>query len=65
MGFGLLIEKVKKRIGHHAPFSKELSYRAIKLFSFVDGVVFDPFSGSGTTVLTALQNNRIGRREEK
>jgi site-specific DNA-methyltransferase (adenine-specific) len=50
----------KKRIGHPAPFPKELPYRAMKLFSFVDDVVFDPFSGSGTTVLTAVLNNRIG-----
>ncbi len=50
----------KKRIGHPAPFPKELPYRAMKLFSFVDDVVLDPFSGSGTTVLTAALNNRIG-----
>lgn len=50
----------KKRIGHPAPFPKELPYRAIKLFSFVDDVIFDPFSGSGTTVLTAVQNKRVG-----
>jgi site-specific DNA-methyltransferase (adenine-specific) len=50
----------KKRIGHPAPFPKELPYRAIKLFSFIGDVVFDPFSGSGTTVLTAALNKRIG-----
>ncbi|MDR3113333.1 MAG: site-specific DNA-methyltransferase [Endomicrobium sp.] len=50
----------KKRIGHPAPFPKELPYRSIKLFSYVNDVVFDPFSGSGTTVLTAALNNRIG-----
>jgi site-specific DNA-methyltransferase (adenine-specific) len=50
----------KKRIGHPAPFPKELPYRAIKLFSYVNDIVFDPFSGSGTTVLTAASNNRIG-----
>ncbi|MDR3195322.1 MAG: site-specific DNA-methyltransferase [Endomicrobium sp.] len=50
----------KKRIGHPAPFPKELPYRAIKLFSYVNDVVFDPFSGSGTTILVAAMNNRTG-----
>ncbi|MDR3049366.1 MAG: site-specific DNA-methyltransferase [Elusimicrobiota bacterium] len=50
----------KKRIGHPAPFPRELPYRAIKLFSYVDDIVFDPFSGSGTTALVAAMNKRIG-----
>jgi site-specific DNA-methyltransferase (adenine-specific) len=50
----------KKRIGHPAPFPVELPRRCIKLFSYVDDVVLDPFSGSGTTVLTAVENNRRG-----
>ena len=48
----------KKRIGHPAPFPKELPYRAIKLFSFVDDVVFDPFCGSGTTLVVAANSKR-------
>jgi site-specific DNA-methyltransferase (adenine-specific) len=49
-----------KRVGHPAPFPRELPHRAIKLFSFVRDVVFDPFSGSGTTLIEATNNNRIG-----
>lgn len=49
-----------KRIGHPAPFPRELPRRAIKLFSFVRDVVFDPFVGSGTTLIEAANNNRIG-----
>ena len=49
-----------KRIGHPAPFPRELPHRAIKLFSFVQDVVFDPFCGSGTTLIEAANNNRIG-----
>ena len=50
----------KKRIGHPAPFPKELPYRCIKLFSYVGDTVFDPFAGSGTTLLVARDTNRIG-----
>src|SRR3989338_3087586 len=49
-----------KRIGHPAPFPRELPHRAIKLFSYVRDVVFDPFAGSGTTLIEAANNNRIG-----
>lgn len=48
----------KKRIGHPAPFPKELPYRAIKLFSYQDDIVFDPFSGSGTTLIVAANTKR-------
>jgi site-specific DNA-methyltransferase (adenine-specific) len=48
----------KKRIGHPAPFPQELPYRCIKLFSYVEDMVFDPFLGSGTTTLVADKLNR-------
>ncbi|WP_120946306.1 DNA-methyltransferase [Helicobacter labacensis] len=48
----------KKRIGHPAPFPRELPRRCIKLFSFVGDVICDPFSGSGTTMLEAYANRR-------
>ncbi len=50
----------KSKIGHPAPFPRELPYRAIKLFSFQNDVVFDPFVGSGTTLIEASNNKRIG-----
>lgn len=50
----------KKRIGHPAPFPRELPKRCIKLFSFIGDVIFDPFCGSGTTLLEAMINNRVG-----
>lgn len=48
----------KKRIGHPAPFPRELPKRCIKLFSFVGDTVLDPFSGSGTTMIEAFSNRR-------
>lgn len=48
----------KKRIGHPAPFPRELPKRCIKLFSYVDDTILDPFLGSGTTIIEAVNNNR-------
>lgn len=48
----------KKKIGHPAPFPKELPYRAIKLFSYQDDIVFDPFAGSETTLIVAANIKR-------
>ena len=50
----------KKKIGHPAPFPVELPRRCIKLFSFVGDTVFDPFMGSGTTLIAASRCNRHG-----
>ncbi|WP_199754400.1 DNA-methyltransferase [Brachyspira aalborgi] len=47
-----------KRIGHPAPFPEELPNRLIKLFSFTNDIVLDPFMGSGTTAIAAIKNNR-------
>ena len=47
-----------KRIGHPAPFPEELPNRLIKLFSFTNDIVIDPFMGSGTTAIAAIKNKR-------
>lgn len=49
-----------RRIGHEAPFPRELPRRCIKLFSFLGDTVFDPFLGSGTTLIEAVKNGRNG-----
>lgn len=50
----------KKKIGHPAPFPLELPRRCVKLFSYVGDTVLDPFSGSGSTIVTAVTNGRNG-----
>ncbi|MEM3829322.1 MAG: site-specific DNA-methyltransferase [Conexivisphaerales archaeon] len=46
------------RIGHPAPFPVELPVRCIKLYTFEGEVVLDPFIGSGTTAVAAVELNR-------
>ena len=47
-----------KKIGHPAPFPIELPHRLINLYSYEGDVVLDPFAGSGSTAIAAIQNNR-------
>ncbi len=51
-----------KQAGHLAMFPEELPARLIKMFTFVDDTVLDPFLGSGTTSLAArnLGRNSVG-----
>lgn len=48
----------KKRIGHPAPFPIQLPERCIELFSYENDVIFDPFLGSGTTLIPCIKNKR-------
>ena len=47
-----------RRIGHPAPFPEELPRRCIELYTYSNEVVLDPFMGSGTTALAALNAGR-------
>ena len=47
-----------KNVNHPAPFPRELPKRCIKLFSFREEVILDPFAGSGTTLIEAINNKR-------
>jgi len=54
------------RRGHPAPFPEILAQRLIRLFSFAGDTVLDPFVGTGTTCLAALDlgRNSIGNEIE-
>ena len=43
---------------HPAPFSFEIAYRLIRMFSFWGDTVLDPFCGTGTTMLAAMKCDR-------
>jgi DNA modification methylase len=51
-------ERKMKDYGHPAMFPEELVQRVLKLFSFKDDVILDPFNGAGTTTFVAKQLNR-------
>jgi modification methylase len=47
-----------KKVGHPAPFPIELPYRLIQLYTFKGDIILDPFMGSGTTAMAAIQSGR-------
>ena len=48
----------EKKKNHPAAFPEELPKRCISMFSFIEDVVCDPFSGIGTTCNVAQKMNR-------
>ena len=48
-----------RRVGHPAPFPVELPEQLIRLYTYEDDLVLDPFMGSGSTLVAAA---RLGRR---
>lgn len=51
-------ERNMKKYNHDAMFPEELVKRLLKLFSYKNDVVLDPFNGAGTTTKVAKQLNR-------
>jgi DNA modification methylase len=47
-----------KDYNHPAMFPEELPRRLMKLFSYKDDIILDPFNGAGTTTLAAHRNGR-------
>jgi DNA modification methylase len=46
------------RKNHPAPFPMEVPRRLIQMFSFTGDTVLDPFAGTGTTAMAALETGR-------
>jgi site-specific DNA-methyltransferase (adenine-specific) len=46
------------RRDHPAPYPPEIPRRLIKMFSFAGDTVVDPFAGTGTTAIAAMETNR-------
>jgi DNA modification methylase len=51
-------ESGMKKYGHPAMFPEELVKRVLKLFSYQDDLVLDPFNGAGTTTVVAQRLDR-------
>ena len=47
-----------KEFGHPAMFPEKLAERVLKLFSFKNDIVLDPFNGAGTTTVVAKKTGR-------
>ena len=47
-----------KRVKHPAPYPVELPRRLIQLYTYADDIILDPFLGSGTTAVAAIQSMR-------
>ena len=56
--WSIAAEKNMKGFNHPAMFPEELATRVLKLFSFKNDIVLDPFNGVGTTTLVAKRSNR-------
>lgn len=52
------IKGASTRLGHPAPFPDELAARLIRMFSFAGDTILDPFMGTGSTGVAAVQTGR-------
>ena len=52
-------EREMKKYGHPAMFPEKLVERVLKLFSFKNDIILDPFNGVGTTTLVS---HKLGRQ---
>lgn len=51
-------ERNMKGFGHPTMFPENLAERVLKLFSYKNDVVLDPFNGTGTTTVVARKTGR-------
>lgn len=50
--------RVQVRTHHPAPYPVEIPRRLVRMFSFVGDTVLDPFAGTGTTAVAAIETGR-------
>lgn len=53
-----ILPESARRVGHPAPFPVELPRRLIELYTFEGDLVLDPFLGSGSTAVAAVETGR-------
>ena len=53
-----ILPESARRVGHPAPFPVELPRRLIELYTFEGDLVLDPFLGSGSAAVAAVETNR-------
>jgi site-specific DNA-methyltransferase (adenine-specific) len=53
-----ILPESARRVGHPAPFPVDLPKRLIELYTFAGDLVLDPFIGSGTTAVAAVETDR-------
>ncbi len=53
-----ILPESARRVGHPAPFPVELPRRLIELYSFENDLILDPFLGSGSTAVAAVETGR-------
>ena len=52
------VKGASTRSGHPAPYPVELAERLVRMFSFAGDTVLDPFAGTGSTSLAAMNTGR-------
>jgi len=53
-----ILPESARRVGHPAPFPVELPRRLIELYTFAGDLVLDPFLGSGSAAVAAVETGR-------
>ncbi len=53
-----ILPESARRVGHPAPYPVELPRRLIELYTFEGDLILDPFLGSGTTAVAAVETGR-------
>lgn len=53
-----ILPESARRVGHPAPYPVDLPRRLIELYTFAGDLILDPFLGSGSTAVAAVETDR-------